>query len=63
MSDKRSDWVYDELMCFLGSAFFQIPVSGFIEVKCLSKYSYLRYVDLIFLHIDVRDSMFVHRTY
>ncbi|KAH3851406.1 hypothetical protein DPMN_093887 [Dreissena polymorpha] len=38
MSDKKTDWVYDELLCFLGSAFFQIPVNGFIDVKSESKH-------------------------
>ncbi|KAL4238980.1 Cilia- and flagella-associated protein 36 [Mactra antiquata] len=35
MSGKKSEWVYDELLCFLGSAFFHVPVDGFIEAKCL----------------------------
>ena len=35
---KRSEWVYDELLCFLGSAFFQVPVTSFIEANCLSKF-------------------------
>lgn len=37
MAGKKSEWVYDELLCFLGSAFFHVPVDGFIEAKCLSK--------------------------
>ncbi|XP_053389654.1 cilia- and flagella-associated protein 36-like [Mercenaria mercenaria] len=35
MAGKKSEWVYDELLCFLGSAFFHVPVDGFIEAKCL----------------------------
>jgi hypothetical protein len=40
MSGKKSEWVYDELLCFLGSAFFNVPVDGFIEAKCLSRRTY-----------------------
>ncbi|KAL5008428.1 hypothetical protein ScPMuIL_014009 [Solemya velum] len=32
---ERSDWVYDELLCFLGNPFFQIPVITFMEANCL----------------------------
>ncbi|XP_061173239.1 cilia- and flagella-associated protein 36-like [Saccostrea echinata] len=32
---KRGDWVYDELLCFLGNPFFQVPVLTFMESKCL----------------------------
>ncbi|XP_062584327.1 cilia- and flagella-associated protein 36-like [Saccostrea cucullata] len=32
---KRDDWVYDELLCFLGNPFFQVPVLTFMESKCL----------------------------
>lgn len=34
---KRGDYVYDELLCFLGNPFFQVPVLTFMEAKCLSK--------------------------
>ncbi|XP_022332498.2 uncharacterized protein LOC111130096 isoform X1 [Crassostrea virginica] len=32
---KRGDYVYDELLCFLGNPFFQVPVLTFMEAKCL----------------------------
>ncbi|XP_033734429.1 cilia- and flagella-associated protein 36-like [Pecten maximus] len=32
---KRSDWVYDQLLCFLGNPFFQIPVITYMEENCL----------------------------
>ncbi|XP_069116099.1 cilia- and flagella-associated protein 36-like [Argopecten irradians] len=32
---KRSDWVYDQLLCFLGNPLFQIPVITYMEEHCL----------------------------
>ncbi|KAI8787867.1 cilia- and flagella-associated protein 36-like [Biomphalaria glabrata] len=34
-SSNRSDYVLDELVCFLSNPFFQIPVLSFMESKCL----------------------------
>lgn len=34
----RSDWVYDELLTFLGNPLFQVPVLTFMEANCISMY-------------------------
>ncbi|CAG2257497.1 cilia- and flagella-associated protein 36-like [Mytilus galloprovincialis] len=31
----RSDWVYDELLTFLGNPLFQVPVLTFMEANCI----------------------------
>jgi len=36
-SSLGSEWVYDELLCFVGSPLFQLPVASFMENNCLSK--------------------------
>ncbi|ESO85584.1 hypothetical protein LOTGIDRAFT_155072 [Lottia gigantea] len=35
MASKRAEYIFDELLCFLGTPFFQIPVYSFIENYCL----------------------------
>ncbi|KAK3780668.1 hypothetical protein RRG08_028116 [Elysia crispata] len=35
MASKRSDYVLDELVCFLSNPLFQVPVLSFMESKCL----------------------------
>ena len=37
MASKRSEYVLDELVCFLSNPLFQVPVLSFMESKCLSK--------------------------
>ncbi|KAL3874662.1 hypothetical protein ACJMK2_037644 [Sinanodonta woodiana] len=32
---NRAEWVYDELLCFLGTKLFQIPVITFMEANCI----------------------------
>jgi hypothetical protein len=34
----RSEWVYDELLTFLGNPLFQVPVLTFMEANCISMY-------------------------
>ncbi|GFR66891.1 cilia- and flagella-associated protein 36-like [Elysia marginata] len=35
MASKRSEYVLDELVCFLSNPLFQVPVLSFMESKCL----------------------------
>lgn len=36
---EKNEWIYDELLEFLGNPLFQIPVVTFLEAHCLGKRS------------------------
>lgn len=36
---NKSEYVLDQLVCFLSNPLFQIPVLSFMETKCLSNYN------------------------
>ena len=37
MATRNSDYVLDELLCYLSNPLFQVPVLSFMENNCLSK--------------------------
>jgi len=41
MARQKSDWVYDELLNYVGSPLFQAPVISFMESNCLSMFLFV----------------------